>query len=509
MNQLKQVHAFSLRNGTVDTNILITKLLEIPNIPYARQLFDLIPQPTSSLYNKLIKAYASHGPQHHCFSLYTQMFKQSCFPDPLTFTYIFSVCAALSSARLGKIVHGHFVVSGFKDDVIAVTALVDMYAKLGLVEFARVQFDQLQYKAVPVWNAMIAGYARRGKMEEARTLFELMPSKTVVSWTTMVSGYSQNGQYVNALNTFLSMEKVGGFMPNEVSLTSVLPACANLGALEIGERIEGYARVNGYIENLFVSNALLEMYAKCGKLDVAMLLFDEIRGRKNLCSWNTMIMGLATHGKYEKALKLFHQLLREKMVPDAITFVAALLACTHGGKIGEGKEIFELMETKFKIIPKLEHYGCMVDLLGRAGKLNEAYNLVQNMPMKPDAVIWGTLLGACSFHRNIEFAEKAAEALFRLEPWNSGNYVILSNIYASKNDWDGVSRTRKMMKGSQVPKAAGYSSIEESGVIHKFIVEDKSHPRFSEIYAALEYVYSNMRASVDENNFDSEIETTA
>ncbi|KAL9234573.1 hypothetical protein vseg_009429 [Gypsophila vaccaria] len=504
MNQLKQVHAFSLRNGLDYTHILITKLLELPNIPYAHQVFDQIPQPTPSLYNKLIQAYSLHGPKNHCFSLYTQMYMQQCPPDPLTFTYIFAVCASVSSPKLGMAVHAHYVLSGFKCDVFAMTALVDMYAKLGLVELARMQFDRMLYKDVPTWNSMIAGYARSGNMEEARVLFELMPSKNVVSWTTLVSGYSQNGQYANALNAFLSMESVGGFAPNEVSVASVLPACANLGALEVGERIGDYARRNGYMDNKFVSNALLEMYAKCGKLDVAVELFEEIRGR-SLCSWNSMMMGLATHGKYDEALELFHQLLKERMVPDGITFVAALLACTHSGKIAEGKALFELMKTKFRIIPKLEHYGCMVDLLGRSGKLDEAYNFIQSLPIQPDSVIWGTLLGACSFHRNVEVAEKAADALFKLEPWNPGNYVILSNIYASKKNWEGVARMRKMMKGSHIPKAAGYSSIEEAGQIHKFIVDDKSHPRFSEIYAALEDVYSNMKENSElENNLDPE-----
>lgn len=405
-------------------------------------------------------------------------------------------------------IHAQFILSGFKFDVFATTALVDMYAKLGLVESARKQFDQMQYKDTPTWNSMISGYARHGKMEEAEKLFQLIPLKNVVSWTTMISGYSQNGQYVNALNTFLSMEKEQGLKPNEVSIASVLPACANLGALEVGEKIEKYARRNGYMENMFVSNALLELYSKCGELDRAMQLFHEIRDRKNLCSWNSMMMAFAIHGRHDEALHLLRLMLRERMVPDAITFVAALLACTHGGKIAKGRELFELMKDKFGIIPKLEHYGCMVDLLGRKGKLKEAYNLIQTMPMEPDSVIWGTLLGACSFHCNIEVAEKAAGALFELEPWNSGNYVILSNIYASAKRWDGVAKLRKIMNRSQITKAAGYSCIEEADQIHMFFVEDKSHPRSNEIYAVLEDVYHKIMKndSGDESNLDTYID---
>lgn len=379
-----------------------------------------------------------------------------------------------------------------------------MYAKLGLVESARKQFDRMQFKDTPTWNSMIAGHARRGNMVEAMELFRVMPLKNVISWTTMIAGYSQNGQYVDALNMFLSLEKEG-LRPNEVTVASILPACANIGALEVGERIGDYARENGYMNNLYVSNALLEMYAKCGKLDLAMQFFNEIGCRKNLCSWNSMMMGLAIHGKCGQALILFHQMLKEGIVPDDVTLVAALVACTHGGMIAKGRELFGSMKTEFGIVPKLEHYGCMVDLLGRAGKLNEAYNLIQNMQMKPDSVIWGTLLGACSFHGNVEVAEKAAEALFKLEPWNSGNYVILSNIYASAKRWDGVAKLRKMMKSNQMMKAAGYSCIEEAGKVQKFIVEDKSHPRSNEIYAVLNNVYAKMKNVRDENRLDSEI----
>jgi len=309
LKQLKQVHAFSLRNGLDYTQIVITKLLAIPNIPYAHQLFDLIPQPTVSLYNKLIQAYSSHGPQVQCFSLYAQMCKGHCFPSPLTFTFLFAACCSFNSLCLGRMIHAHFIKSWFEFDVFAFTALVDMYAKMGFIELARRQFDQMQFKDTPTWNSMIAGYARCGNMEEARKLFQLMPSRNLISWTTIIAGYSQNGQYVKALNMFLSMEMEEGLEPNEVTLASVLPACANLGALEVGERIEKYARRHAYMHTLFVSNALLEMYAKCGKLDIAMQLFNEIGHLKNLCSWNSMMMGLAIHGRSEEALRLFDRML--------------------------------------------------------------------------------------------------------------------------------------------------------------------------------------------------------
>lgn len=183
-----------------------------------------------------------------------------------------------------------------------------------------------------------------------------------------------------------------------------------------------------------------------------------------------------------------------------------ILACTHGGLVTKGQQLFLSMEPKFGITPKLEHYGCMVDLLGRAGELEKAYDLIQGMPMKPDNVIWGALLGACSFHGNVELAEKAAESLFQLEPWNPANYVILSNVYASAGQWEGVAKLRKKMKGGKITKAAGYSFIEGGGQVHKFTVDDKSHPRSDEIYALLDEFYTKVKLYRDVNYCSSQLE---
>ncbi|KAM7508306.1 hypothetical protein LguiA_018759 [Lonicera macranthoides] len=502
MNQLKQIHANTIRNGTDFTKFLIIKLIDIPNIPYAHKLFDLIPRPTVFLYNKLIQAYSSHGPYRQCFSLYTKMLDRGCSPNEHSFTFLFASCAAISSPLHGQMLHTQLVKSGFECNLFALTALIDMYAKLGLLALARQQFNESKIRDVPTWNSLIAGCARCGDMDAAAELFAAMPERNVISWTAMISGYSQNGKYGNALSTFLEMEREKKVRPNEVTIASVLPACANLGALEVGQRIEGYAKANGYFENLFVCNAMLEMYARCGRIDAAMRIFDEIGSRRNLCSWNTMIMGLAVHGKYKESLELFHRMQREGTVPDDITFVGALLACTHGGMVSEGRKLFTSMDQNHSITPKLEHYGCMVDLLGRAGELQEAYDIIQSMPMKPDSVLWGTLLGACSFNGNVEFAEKAAEPLFELEPWNPGNYVILSNIYATAGRWDGVLKLRKLMRGGQIIKAAGYSFIEEGGKIHKFIVEDRSHQRSDELYGILDEVSTKMKLYGGLDNLD-------
>ncbi|WJX86748.1 Pentatricopeptide repeat-containing protein [Trifolium repens] len=498
MNQVKQIHGYTLRYGIDNTKILIEKLLEISNLHYAKLLLQHSQKPTVFLYNKLIQAYSSKN-QHQCFTLYSQMLLHGHSPNQYTFNFIFSTCISISSLTIGQMIHAHFIKSGFQPDVFAATALLDMYAKLGDLKCARHVFDEMSVRELPTWNAMMAGYTRFGDMERALELFRLMPSRNVVSWTTIVSGYGQNKQYEKALELFLRMEREKDVIPNEVSLASVLPACANLGALEIGQRVEAYARKNEFFRNLFVSNAVLEMYAKCGEIDVAWKVFDEIGRFRNLCSWNSMIMGLAVHGQCHKAIELYDQMLSEgEALPDDVTFVGLLLACTHGGMVEKGKHLFMSMTRDFNIIPKLEHYGCMVDLLGRAGKLRESYEVIQRMPMKPDSVIWGALLGACSFHGNVELAEIAAESLFTLEPWNPGNYVILSNIYASAGQWDGVAKLRKVMKGSKITKTAGHSFIEEGGQLHKFIVEDRSHSESSEIFALLNGVYEMIKFNRNE-----------
>ncbi|XP_051124670.1 pentatricopeptide repeat-containing protein At5g08510 [Andrographis paniculata] len=496
MKQLKQVHAHMLRNGTNFTKFLITKLLEIPQIGYAHKVFDNTPQPTLFLYNKLIQAYASHGPHFHCFSLYTQiLLRRRCLsPNPHTFAFLFTACTALSNPSQGQMLHSHLVEFGLDGDVYAITSLVDMYAKMGLLPLARKLFDETTAKDVATWNCLIAAHTRRGDLEEALRLFSAMPSKNVISWTALISGYSQNGKYREALEMYLEMVREGNVKPNDVTIASVLPACANLGALEAGRRIEAYARANGYSNNPFVCNAVLEMYARCGLIEEAMQVFDQIGGNRNLCSWNTMIMGLAVHGRWEDALDFFDQMLRIGLNPDDVTFVGAILACVHGGMVKKGRDMFNSMEKRYSISPKIEHYGCMVDLLGRAGCLREAYELIKSMPMAADSVVWGALLGACSFHGEVELAEKAAEALSVLEPWNVGNYVILSNIYAKAGRWEGVAKMRKMMKRSSDAKAAGHSLIEEGGGrIHRFFVEDRSHPRCRQIFAVLDHVTDEIR----------------
>ncbi|KAH7692370.1 TPR-like protein [Dioscorea alata] len=468
MNQIKQIHAHTLRNNIDQSHFLITRLLQLPNLLYAHSILlhsslSSSPSSISPLFNTLLHSYSSHGPFHHCISLFNSLLLLH--PSPPSFTSLLSACASFNQPFHGRALHALLLKFGFIFDPFVSTSLLTMYSKCGLVDSATKVFDEMPYRDVASWNSLLDGYAKSGDLMRAQELFDSIPVRNVISWTSMVAGFCQNGRYEDALQVFVKMWEDCEVRPNEVTLASVLPACANLGSLELGKRIERNA----------------------------WRMFEEIGDRRNLCSWNSMIMGLAVHGSWKDALELFHDMKARRITPDDITFIGVLMACTHGGLVEHGRTYFRSMEREFQISPKLEHYGCMVDLLGRAGCLREAYDLSKSMPMKPDSVIWGALLGACSFHGEVGLAEIAAEFLSELEPWNAGNHVILSNIYASSGQWDGVAKEWKLMKWKKYRKIAGHSFIEVGGKMDKFLVEDKSHPRAEEIYAMLNEVTLAMK----------------
>ncbi|KAL0928189.1 hypothetical protein M5K25_000059 [Dendrobium thyrsiflorum] len=492
MNQIKQIQAHALHRGADQTSLLLDLILRIPDFSYARRLLDALTFPPSTfLCNKLLRAYsASDVNFHHCITLFSSMCRQRCCrPNLHSFTFAISACTTSSSPFHGRTLHALIFKFGFLLDAFVFTSLLHMYSKTSHLPSARKLFDEMSHRDIATWNSMITGYAKSGDLNSARKLFEDMPARNVISWTSMISGYSQNEMYEESIEMFLRMWEMGEVRPNEVTLTSILPACANVGAMDLGEKIEAFVRENNLLSNVFVGSALVEMYAKCGNIDKAMAVFREVGEQRNVCSWNSMIMGLAVHGRWNDSLQLFHEMKKKGIRPVDITFTGVLMACTHGGLVEEGKRFFQQMEKELLIPPKIQHYGCMVDLLGRAGYLNEAYDLIKIMPMEPDSAIWGALLGACSFHRNVELAEIAAEFLFKLEPWNPGNYVILANIYASVGCWDCVATVWKLMKGRKQKKEAAYSLIELAGNMYKFLVEDKSHPKSQEIYTLLDEIY--------------------
>ncbi|WOL11625.1 hypothetical protein Cni_G20389 [Canna indica] len=454
----KQLHARLVLSGLGHDTILATKLVNLYSVcdqlSYAHRLFDRIPKNNVFLWNVLIRAYAWNGPHEVALSLYYQMLGCGLVPDNFTFPFVLKACSALSALESGREIHDLVVRNRWESDVFVGAALIDMYAKCGCVDDARGVFDRMPNRDVVLWNSMIAAYAQNGHPAEALLLCRDMVAR--------------------------------GFVPTLATLVTVISASADSAALPRGREIHGLSWRHGFSAQDKVKTALVDMYAKSGCVKVARVLFEQLV-EKRIVSWNSMICGYGMHGHAEDALALFDQMREEGQVPpDHITFVGALSACNHGGLVEEGRSFFDSMVNNYGIPPRVQHYTCMIDLLGHSGRLDEAYNLIQEMTMEPDSGVWGALLNACKIHRNVELGELALQKLIELEPDDAGNYVLLSNIYAQAGKWEEAAQVRKLMTDRGLKKSIACSWIEVKNQIHAFLVGDLSHPSSEEIYAELE-----------------------
>jgi len=311
-----------------------------------------------------------------------------------------------------------------------------------------------------------------------------MDERDIVTWGTMISGYAQNGKPTEALELFECM-KSQQIRPNDVTLVSILSACGQLGSIEAGKNVGSYIESKGFDSNIYVTSALLSMYSRCGHMKAAWEVFNRVPEKDVVC-WNSMITGLAFNGYAMDAIHTYKKMLEANVKPNDVTFMALLSACTHAGLLDLGLELFHNMRSDHDIFPQTDHYACVVDLLCRYGRLNEAHEFICLMEEEPNVVIWGTLLSACRTHSNMELAEMALNKLLVMEPDNSGNYVLLSNIYANTGRWQDALRLRNLMRDKKVQKTAAYSWIELEDGVHKFLVADTLHPRCGEIYEVVE-----------------------
>ncbi|KAK2415925.1 pentatricopeptide repeat-containing protein, chloroplastic [Trifolium repens] len=318
------------------------------------------------------------------------------------------------------------------------------------------------------WNTVIDGYAKLGNFDLVEYLFKQIPSKDIISWTNLMSCYSKNKRYDEVVKLFDEMVNEGMVVPDEVTITTVISACAHLGALGLGKDVHFYLMVNGFGIDVYIGSTLIDMYAKCGSLERSLLVFYKLK-EKNLFCWNSMIDGLATHGYAKEALRMFEEMEREGIRPNGVTFVSVLTVCTHAGFIQEGRRLFVSMIEDYCISPRVEHYGCMFDLLSKGGFLDDALEMIRGMEFKPNGFIWGALLNGCKVHKNLEIARIAVQNLMVLEPSNSGHYSLLVNMYAEVNRWSDVAKIRTEMKDLGVEKKCpGSSWIEINKEIHVF-----------------------------------------
>eukprot|EP01018_Ginkgo_biloba_P027695 Gb_25125 [translate_table: standard] len=501
----KKVHEDIIRSGfQCDVFVggaLVDMYAKCGIIADARNVFDHLPEQNVVSCTAMIAGYAQNGYGVEALTLFYQMQRTGIQPNQFTFTSVLAACANFTALEYGREVHEDIIRNGYLCDVFVGSALVDMYIKCGSVEDACNVFNKLPERNVVSWTAMITGYAQNGHVDDALKLFQEIPERDAVSWTAMIAGYVQNGHFKEALKVFQQMLQTG-MKRNSVTFASVLPACAHLAALEHGKEVHDDIIRNGFHGDIFVGNALVDMYAKCGSIETARKVFD-IMPERAVVSWNTMILGYAMHGYGREALQLFEHMQYSSTKPNNITLVGVLSACCHAGLVDEGWQYFHRMSGDYNITPSVEHYCCMVDLLGRAGCLDEAEEFINKMPIKPDTAVWGSLLGACRIHTNIELGERVAKRLFDSNPESAAHYVLMSNIYAAAGRWDDVENVRKVMKDRRVKKIPGCSWIEVNKKMYAFFVGDKSHPQTQEIYAELERLSGQLKevGYVPETNF--------
>ncbi|XP_057868728.2 pentatricopeptide repeat-containing protein At3g12770 [Cryptomeria japonica] len=560
----RQIHFHIIKNGHGSNVFVGTALLDMYAkcgcVKSARQLFDRMLTRNVVSWSAMIAGYSQSGYASEAWELFREMQLAQVEPNSVTMVSVTSICDNLARA---KWLHGYVIRRGLDSDVSLENALIYMYGRCGSMEIATQLFYKMCNRDVVSWSAMIARhaqngharesllffnrmhlmglkpdsitmasvlpacaqlgdvqygvkihasivrnglelditvgnalidmYAKCGRIETAQKCFHNMVKKDVVTWTAMIGGYAQNGHAGDSITLFYQLS-LNGMKPNSVTVVSVLPACGYLGALQQGKSIHAYVLRNGFESEVSVCTTLVDMYGKCGSVEAARQVFDKMCYR-DVVSWNAMITGYGIHGYGEDALALFSQMQMTDKKPDHITLLSVLSACRHAGMVDAGWQCFNRISLDYDINPTLEHYACMVDLLGRAGRLDEAYDFIKRMPLEPGASVWGALLFACRIHSNINLAKIASECLIKLEPNNTGNYVLLSNIYAAAGRWGDVSRIRALLKKSGVKKSPGCSWIEIKSTVNAFSVGCRSHPQFKEIAAMLESLALQMKSA--------------
>ncbi|KAM5576880.1 pentatricopeptide repeat-containing protein [Rosa sericea] len=458
---IRELHSLIVKGGFDSyvsvNNALLTYYSKNGLLEEAKRVFNVMGEMRDEVtWNSMIVAYGQHQKGLKALGLFQEMVRRGFNVDMFTLASVLTAFTCVEDLLGGLQFHAKLIKTGFHQNSHVGSGLIDLYSKCA------------------------------GGMSECRKVFEEIPTPDLVLWNTMISGYSQNDEFSeDAIDCLRQMQRVG-YYPDDCSFVCVISACSNLSSPFQGKQIHALAIKSEIPSNrISVDNALVAMYSKCGNLRDARRLFDRMP-EHNTVSLNSMIAGYAQHGIGIESLCLFEHMLQTDVVPTSITFISVLSACAHSGKVEEGRKYFSMMQEKFRIEPDVGHYSCMIDLLGRAGKLGEAERLIEVMPFSPGTIGWATLLSACRTHGNIELAVKAANQLIQLEPSNAVPYVMLSNMYSRAGKWDEVAKIRTLMRDRGVKKKPGLSWIEVNKRIHVFVAEDSSHPMIKEIHEYLE-----------------------
>ncbi|KAG9447281.1 hypothetical protein H6P81_013409 [Aristolochia fimbriata] len=428
---------------------------------YSVSIFSLLRYPDTFTWNTIIRAHANAGSYSEAVNVFAKMRQRHVPPDHYTLPFVFKACGHLVVPKTGQQIQSLSVKLGLDGDVFVNNALIAMYSNCGLVEPAQKSFAE-------------------------------MPQPDIVSWSTLISCYLNNGLPEEALSAFREMQVATETRPDEITMVSVISAVSSLGALELGKWLHFFIIKTGLVLKVSLGTALIVMYSKCGSIDMSIRVFEAMPER-NVFTWTALIDGFAVHGRSEEALEAFDKMKKLGFRPDYITFIGVLFACSHKGLLEEGRKIFSSMKRDYDVEPGFEHYGCMVDLLGRAGMVEEAYEFIEKMPITPNSVIWRTLLGACVNHRNLEMAEQVKKRISELDPCHDGDYVLISNVYGGMGRWVERAEIRSLMRYKGIGKRPGCSLIEVGLAIHEFAAGDDSHPSTAAIKEMLGVIVERLR----------------
>ncbi|CDP10583.1 unnamed protein product [Coffea canephora] len=469
LEQGRQVHAYSLKSnldsdGFVSNN-LIYMYSKCGSLVDARRIFDTMENLDVISYNAIIEGYLRQENLYEAFDLFAKMRMNLIPPSLSTFVSLFGVSASLNTFQLTKQIHALMLRSGFSLDKFAGSALIDAYSKCLSLGDAKLVFEEMKEKDIVVWNVMLGGYAQQLENEEA-------------------------------LKLYLELQ-LSGLQSNEYTFVTLIAIASNLASLIHGLQFHNQIMKTGLNYDLYVMNALIDMYAKCGSLEEARKIFD-FASMDDVTCWNSMIMSYALHGEAEEALNMFENMIQTGVKPNTVSFVGVLSACSHVGLVDEGFCHFGYMSS-IGIVPETEHYACMVSLLGRAGKLYEAKEFIEKMPIKPTARVWKNLLSACRMNDNVKMAEYAAEITTSIDPKDSGSYALLSNTFASQGMWVKVKNVRDKMDRTGVVKETGCSWIELNNKIHSFTSTDRMHHAANLIYSVMDHLIQHMRGMMYDN----------
>ncbi|XP_059625053.1 pentatricopeptide repeat-containing protein At3g22690 [Cornus florida] len=476
---------------TVLVNALVDMYMKCGAIDNAKRLFDECVDRNLVMYNTILSNYVRQGLARQALAILDDMLEQGPQPDRVTLLSAISASSQLGDVSFGKQCHGYILRHRLEGWDSVSNAIIDMYMKCGKQEWACRVFDQMSDKTVVSWNSMIAGFIGNGDMGSAWGFFNEMPESDLVSWNTIIGALVQESLFEDAIKLFRIMQSKG-IKADKVTMVSVASACGYLGALDLSKWTYTYIERTGIHCDMRLSTALVDMFARCGDTQNAMLVFNQMKER-DVSAWTAAIGAMTMEGNGERAIELFTEMLRQRVKPDEVVFVELLMACSHAGLVEQGKHFLGSMKEIHGITPQIIHFGCMVDLLGRAGLLSEALDFIKGMPMEPNDIIWGALLAACRTHKNEMMAAYAAERIIETVDERSGIHVLLSNIYAFAGKWTDVAKVRLHMKEKGVRKVPGSSSIEVNGTIHEFTSGNESHPEMDHISPMLDEMNYRLR----------------